>query len=199
MALSRFGLVPFFNDWFDDLDRIHRLVDQNFAQPLALTDLMIPSTYPRHLFDAAGLMQPLRASFDRMRSGFSEVTNDKDKFQIMLDVQQFKPEELTVKTAGNSVVVEGKHENKEDEHGYVSRHFVRKYLLPKGVKADEVQSSLSSDGVLVIGAPKHPAIEGGEQRSIPINQTERPALSEQDKGQAAGGQAAAGGESMESG
>ncbi len=44
--------------------------------------------------------------------------------QVCLDVQQFKPEEVNVKTVDNFVVIEGKHEEKEDEHGYISRHFV---------------------------------------------------------------------------
>lgn len=74
--------------------------------------------------------------------------------QVILDVQQFAPSEIVVKTVNNNVIVEGKHEEKQDEHGYISRHFVRKYLLPSDADALDVQSSLSSDGVLTITAPK---------------------------------------------
>lgn len=52
------------------------------------------------------------------------------------------------------MVVEGKHEEKADEHGYISRHFVRKYLLPADTEPEQVASTLSSDGVLTITAPK---------------------------------------------
>ena len=45
--------------------------------------------------------------------------------QVNLDVQQFKPEELTVKVADKFLVVEGKHEERSDEHGFVSRQFTR--------------------------------------------------------------------------
>jgi crystallin alpha B len=72
----------------------------------------------------------------------------------MLDVQQFCPNEIAVKTIDNYIVIEGKHEEKEDEHGYVARHFVRRYLLPKGVKPESVTSTISCDGVLTISAPK---------------------------------------------
>jgi len=71
-----------------------------------------------------------------------------------LDVQQFSPEEMTVKVVGNNVTVEAKHEEKQDEHGYISRHFVRRYVLPASHDATRVTSSLSSDGVLTITAPK---------------------------------------------
>merc|ERR1712227_55930 len=43
---------------------------------------------------------------------------------------------------------------KEDETKMVSRMFSRKYTLPSAAKSEEVVSNLSSDGVLVITAPK---------------------------------------------
>lgn len=74
--------------------------------------------------------------------------------QVVLDVQQFSPNEITVRVIENAVVVEGKHDEKMDEHGYISRHFVRKYVLPKDAVLSDVTSALSSDGVLTITAPK---------------------------------------------
>lgn len=72
---------------------------------------------------------------------------------MLLDVQQFKPNEITVKTTDKDVVVEGKHEEQPDEHGHIYRHFVRRYQLPENVKAADISSTLSSDGVLAITAP----------------------------------------------
>lgn len=74
--------------------------------------------------------------------------------QVILDVQQFSPDEITVKTVDKNVVVEAKHEERQDEHGYVSRHFVRRYVLPTDYDATNVTSTLSSDGVLTIMAPR---------------------------------------------
>lgn len=75
--------------------------------------------------------------------------------QVILDVQQFLPEEITVKTVGNNnIIVEAKHEERQDEHGFVSRHFVRRYVLPPSHDVINITSSLSSDGVLTITAPK---------------------------------------------
>lgn len=120
---------------------------------------------------------------------------DKDKYQIILDVQQFTPEEITVRTTDNHVIVEGKHEEKQDEHGFVSRHFTRRYALPSmklidlkdqnhfiffvfplgGHDPNDVVSTLSSDGVLTVTAPKKALPAPNPERSVPIQQTGQPA------------------------
>jgi crystallin, alpha B len=64
--------------------------------------------------------RPWSHNLARQDSG-STVNVEKDKFQIILDVQQFTPEEITVKTNDKFIIVEGKHEEKQDEHGFVSR------------------------------------------------------------------------------
>lgn len=90
-----------------------------------------------------------------------------------MDVQQFAPNELNVKVVDNFVVVEGKHEEKQDDHGFISRQFTRRYMIPKGHDIQHVVSNLSSDGVLTISVPKVEAIENKE-RSIPITHTGEP-------------------------
>ncbi|GLG94658.1 Alpha-crystallin A chain, partial [Gryllus bimaculatus] len=54
---------------------------------------------------------------------------------VNLDVQQFKPDDLNVRVIDNLVVVEGKHGERQDEHGYISREFQRKYVLPDDSEA----------------------------------------------------------------
>jgi crystallin alpha B len=63
----------------------------------------------------------------------------------------------------------GKHEEKQDEHGFVSRHFTRKYLLPSNYKPDAVQSTLSSDGILTVTATAPEILpQQNQERSVPI-------------------------------
>lgn len=69
-------------------------------------------------------------------------------------MQQFKPEDIGVKIVDNYLIVEGKHEEKEDKHGFISRQFTRRYKLPDNVKQEEIKSTISSDGILSITAPK---------------------------------------------
>ncbi|CAH2003895.1 unnamed protein product [Acanthoscelides obtectus] len=101
--------------------------------------------------------------------GKDAVIQDKEKFQVKLDVQDFKPEEIQVKTVnGNAIQIEAKHEEKHGkDQGFISRHLVRRFVLPKGHDVQNAVSTLSSEGVLTITAPRNPnAIE--EERKIPI-------------------------------
>jgi len=99
------------------------------------------------------------------------IQNDADNFKVLVDVKQFKPEELSVRCTDQFVIVEGKHEEKEDSYGYISRHLTRKYDLPKGVRGDDVQCNLSAAGILEIKAP-HPKAKAVEfepiGRKVPI-------------------------------
>lgn len=69
-------------------------------------------------------------------------------------MQHFKPNEINVKVADREVIIEGKHEERQDNHGFISRQFKRRYFLPTDCSADSVVSSLSSDGVLIVTADK---------------------------------------------
>ncbi|XP_061104866.1 crystallin, alpha B, b isoform X2 [Conger conger] len=99
---------------------------------------------------------------------------EKDQYTINLDVKHFSPEELTVKISGEFIEIHGKHEDRQDNHGFVCREFLRKYRVPAGVDPAKVTSSLSSDSVLTLVAP-HKMAEYPE-RVIPITCDERPAV-----------------------
>ncbi|KAG7198577.1 hypothetical protein KM043_005941 [Ampulex compressa] len=180
---KKMSVVPLvFRNWWDDFERpISRIMDQHFGSGLHRDDLISG-------FSGLGLNRaPLRSIFENTyyrpwrnvarptTSGSSTIQVEKDNFQVILDVQQFSPEEITVKTVGNNVIVEAKHEEKEDEHGFVSRHFVRRYLLPSTHDAINVTSSLSSDGVLTITAPRKCVTPAGTERVVDIVQTGEPA------------------------
>jgi len=111
------------------------------------------------------------------RSGASEVANTADKFAVKLDCSHFKPEEIEVKTIGNNVVIHGKHEERNDKHGWVQREFTRRYALPEGCEPESVVSSLDNNGVLMVEAKKKelPPIDTNE-RKIPITLNQNAAL-----------------------
>lgn len=85
----------------------------------------------------------------------------------MLDVSHFSPEEITVKTVDRCVSVSAKHQERMDEHGFVSREFTRRYQLPEDALPESVSSTLSADGVLTVTAPKRPQLSANE-RLVPI-------------------------------
>lgn len=179
--LDSMSLVPLlFRDWWEDFDRPSRILDQHFGLGLRRDDLLsnwsnlAQSTRPI----GAGYLRPWR-SLARSNSGVSNITAEDNKVQLILDIQQFSPSEITIKTVDGAIIVEGKHEEKEDEHGFISRHFKRRYLLPKDVEIEKVTSSLSSDGVLTITAPRRTLQDKSAERPVPIIQTGVPALKPQ--------------------
>jgi len=97
-------------------------------------------------------------------------TIGKDGFEVCVDARQFTPNEITVKISGGSVIIEGKHEEKQGEHGYISRQITQRYDLPSGYDVNTITSELSSDGYLTVKAPQPKAIENKE-RIISIQKT----------------------------
>ncbi|WAR18246.1 CRYAB-like protein [Mya arenaria] len=95
------------------------------------------------------------------------VVNGDREFRITLDVSSYSPSEITLKTKNNRVVVHARHGERADEYGIVEREFRRQYLLPKDVDPNEVTSSLSSNGILTLKAPKIDQ-DSGAERIIPI-------------------------------
>ncbi|KAI4888768.1 hypothetical protein NFI96_028980 [Prochilodus magdalenae] len=87
-----------------------------------------------------------------LSEGVSEVYAEQCKWTVSLDVNHFAPADLTIRTQSGFLVIEGKHEERQDEHGYISRSFIRKYKLPLGVDAETIQSCLSGEGILTVEA-----------------------------------------------
>ncbi|XP_053308230.1 heat shock protein 30C-like [Spea bombifrons] len=102
----------------------------------------------------------------------------KDHFELSLDVSRFSPEELTVKTEGRRLIVMGKHEEKRDAedgsrfHEY--REWRREAELPEDVNPEEVMSSLSQDGKLLIQAPRLALPAAAAERTTSITTTQTP-------------------------
>lgn len=147
-----------------------RIFNQTFGEHLAESELL-PSSSPFSSYF-------LRPSFPRtpgwLEGKFSEMRLEKDKFSVNLDVKHFAPEELTVKVLGDVIEVYGKHEERQDEHGFIAREFSRKYRIPPDVDPLSITSSLSSDGVLTVNGPRKPSEV--PERAIPIAREEKAAL-----------------------
>ncbi|XP_077298471.1 lethal (2) essential for life [Arctopsyche grandis] len=170
------SVVPLmFRDWWEDFERERpsRIMDQQFGLGLRRDDLLSSlNSFPSsNTMFRNSYFRPWRAQNLTRQESASTINLDKEKFQVILDIQQFLPNEITVKTVNNCVIVEGKHEEKQDEHGFISRQFTRRYILPQGHDVNDVLSSLSSDGVLTITSPKKTLPPPGTERVVPITQT----------------------------
>ncbi|CAO2608582.1 Alpha-crystallin A chain [Lemmus lemmus] len=141
-----------------------RLFDQFFGEGLFDYDLLpflsstISPYYRQSLF---------RTVLD---SGISEVRCRRP------DVKHFSPEDLTVKVLEDFVEIHGKHNERQDDHGYISREFHRRYRLPSNVDQSALSCSLSADGMLTFSGPKiQSGLDAGHsERAIPVSREEKP-------------------------
>lgn len=120
----------------------------------------------------------LRSEFSHLDGMEQKSHIGPDGWIVSMDVHNFAPNEISVQTVNNHIIVEAKHEERQDKHGYISRQFRRRYSLPDGFKADDVVSTISSDGILTVKAPPpNPTIDGSKVRHIQIQHTGPASLS----------------------
>ncbi|XP_075046854.1 heat shock protein beta-6 [Mixophyes fleayi] len=143
-----------------------RILGQRFGEGILESDLFpaMPMGLNPYYYRSPSIPQP--------EAGLSEVKLDKDQFSVLLDVKHFSPEELTVKVIGDYVEVHAKHEERQDEHGFISREFHRRYKVPSTVNPSAINSALSADGLLSIQAPVTDSTKT-EERCIPITKKEK--------------------------
>ncbi|KAJ8735898.1 hypothetical protein PYW07_007518 [Mythimna separata] len=174
------SMIPYFYD----LERPFRMVERDFYRPenffgYSPFNQLVPRDFSSPFLNAfrplENIMKPMEELSSAMNqlavNSVGKITSDNEKFQVNVDVQHFAPEEINVKVVNGHVVVEGKHEEKQDEHGFISRQFVRRYALPQGCLPDTVESKLSSDGVLTVTAPKVLAMPSTGEKIVPITHT----------------------------
>lgn len=149
-----------------------RLFDQFFGEGLFDHDIFpyaastISPYYRQSLF---------RNYWDFSNSGVSEVRSDRDRFAVYLDVKHFSPDELNVRVTDDYVEIQGKHGERQDDHGFVSREFHRRYRLPSNVDQSAISCCLSTNGMLTVCGPK---VNGGNEagrgeRSIPVTRDDK--------------------------
>nr|ACZ51258.1 19.5 kDa heat shock protein [Bombyx mori] len=104
----------------------------------------------------------------------SEIKVDGKKVEVHLDVQNFTPEQIQVKTVGNEIMIEGKKEIKRED-GWTRSHFERRFLLPEGFPPERVECRLDKGKLKLIAFRAEPL----QERAVPIQ--EKSVNSEQTK------------------
>lgn len=87
------------------------------------------------------------------------------KLALRYDVSQFQPEEVTVKTTDNEIVVHAKHQEEKDGRK-IHREFTRKFMLPDNIDPKALKATLAKDGVLHVEAPAPPAIQQAPKENL---------------------------------
>ncbi|XP_069809294.1 heat shock protein beta-9 [Dendropsophus ebraccatus] len=108
-------------------------------------------------------LQPLMPSGD--------VKSSNDGFKLALGVQDFSPNEITVKLYGRKLLVTGAKETKTDDgkgsYSYKCQIFRKEADLPQDVRAEDMSCTLTSDGQLKIEAPWR-TVPPLPERTVPI-------------------------------
>ncbi|XP_049948199.1 protein lethal(2)essential for life-like [Schistocerca serialis cubense] len=86
--------------------------------------------------------------------GTSDIENTNNNFKVSLDVQQFQPNEISIKPVVDLVVVEEQHEEQQVEKCFISKQFTCCYKLPNRIEPEAITSGLSADSFLIIATPR---------------------------------------------
>ncbi|XP_072260137.1 heat shock protein beta-11-like [Pyxicephalus adspersus] len=101
----------------------------------------------------------------------SETKTTKDDFVLSLDIQDFSPQELTVKLLGNKLLVSGAKESKTDDgkgsFSYKCQIFRKEADIPEDLKAEDITCTVTTDGHLQIQASRAP-VPSVQERTVPI-------------------------------
>lgn len=119
------------------------------------------------------LFAPLWRLFPSFADIGPRIIADDDKFQVIVNVKDYKKDDLKVKVKGDFIFVQGSHEAKQDDHDVFASQFFHTYTLPANSSAADVTADLFSDGFLVVNAPLNgaDAPKDTADREVPITET----------------------------
>jgi len=83
-----------------------------------------------------------------------QVSASNDKFQVQLELPGFAPEDFSLKTKDDIVIVEAVHDVKTEDGSSDTRRFTREFKMPGGVVREQLSSTYSGKGILTVSAPR---------------------------------------------
>merc|ERR1712242_550563 len=83
---------------------------------------------------------------------------------IQLELPGFSPEDFSLKTKDDIIIIEAIHNAKTDDGSSDTRQFSKEFKMPSGVATDQLGSTYSGAGILTISAPR--AIEAPEGAQV---------------------------------
>ena len=84
-----------------------------------------------------------------------QVSASNDKFQVQLELPGFAPEDFSLKTKDDIVIVEAVHDVKSEDGSSDTRRFTREFKMPGGVVREQLSSTYSGKGILTVSAPRN--------------------------------------------
>ena len=81
-----------------------------------------------------------------------QVSASNDKFMIQLELPGFSPEDFSLKTKDDIIIIEAVHETKTEDGSSGSRTFTKEFKMPSGVTTEKLSSTYTGAGILTISA-----------------------------------------------
>ena len=115
-----------------------------------------PKLQPTQTVNASPQTTPVQASFSQSSpsssSSFSTIHESDRKFKVDVDIEDFAPEELSVKTVDRKLVISARREEKVGNRTS-TKELNREIYLPDTVDPYTVKAFFSDNGKLIVEAP----------------------------------------------
>ncbi|KAG7310324.1 hypothetical protein JYU34_003092 [Plutella xylostella] len=118
------------------------------------------------------LFTPIWKLFPNFADLGPRINSDENKFDIIVNVKEYKKDELKVKVKGFLIIVQGIHEAKTDSDIF-DRQFFHTYTLPVNASGTDVTADLFNNGFLVVSCPLNGKSDKDEEvnRDVEIKET----------------------------
>nr|QTY40888.1 venom polypeptide precursor [Doratifera vulnerans] len=117
--------------------------------------------------------------FTELTQSGPKITEDDNKFQVIMKLDKFNKEDIKVKVKGCFLNIQGTHDSKKGDHEIFSSNFIQTYSLPANSSGKDVTAQFTSDNTLIVTAPKNgPADNEDVDRQVPIEETGKPYVPE---------------------
>ncbi|KDR22816.1 stress-induced protein 1-like [Zootermopsis nevadensis] len=139
---------------------------------------------PHRRSDFGSVFRDLDRTFERLERDFIEhfpfrrffprsipiqgVVQSGDLYRINIDVDGFKPEEISISLKENIITIQAKMERKAEDGNKLQQEFTREMSLPDNVDLSSLKTFLGIDGVLNIEASYKPDVKPKE---IPVSRS----------------------------
>jgi HSP20 family molecular chaperone IbpA len=106
----------------------------------------------RSPFDYTDSVHEMDKQLAKIRTSPSKINIEKNKFIAIVDMSNFKPEDIEVILEPGRLTVKAEQEIPLDDTTTITKYFIRKFTIPDDVRNEMIATELNSSGVLKITA-----------------------------------------------
>ncbi|CAG4953728.1 unnamed protein product [Colias eurytheme] len=126
-------------------------------------------TFPK--FPFMNFFSPIWNLFPSIADFGPKIEVDDKNFRVIVNVKNYKQDDLKVEVKGDYIFIHGSHEAKKDDHDLIASQFFYTYTLPSNASASDVTAKIYTDDILEISVPLNgQSEERVEKRVVPITE-----------------------------